>query len=167
MRELNTLAERTIAADPADVWAYRLDFSHLPAYNADVTDLTLVEPAGPDGTGAHYRFDLAAAGTTTPIDLRVTEAVAGEVVAIEMEGALAARERFTVAPSPEGDDPRRCVAAIALTLMVPDSIPATADETLLANGNAQIAGELDRMQEILSPASPVGSDQGRGGNADD
>jgi uncharacterized protein YndB with AHSA1/START domain len=164
VRELNTLAERTIAADPADVWAYRLDFSNLPAYNADVTNLSLVEAAGTDGTGAHYRFDLAAGGTTTPIDLRVTEAVAGEVVAIEMEGALGARERFTVTPVPGGDDARGCVAAIALTLLVPDSIPTAADEGLLANGNAQIAGELDRMREILSPAGSLST---RGGNDGD
>jgi uncharacterized membrane protein len=162
VRELNTVAEVSIGAPVDQVWAYRLDFCNLPSYNADVDNLEQVATAGPDGTGARYRFELAAAGRSTPVELWVTEAVAGELVAIEMEGALGARERFTVRPSPDGDR-AGCVASIALTLLVPDSIPVTADRGLLANGSAQISGELDRMKEILSATSTAGSPSGHGG----
>jgi uncharacterized membrane protein len=165
VRELNTVAERSIDAPADEVWAYRLDFGNLPSYNADVDNLEQVAMAGPDGTGARYHFELAAAGRSTPVELWVTEAVAGELVAIEMQGALGARERFTVTASPDGDR-TRCVASIALTLLVPESIPGAADEGLLATGLAQISGELDRMKEILSATSTAGSPTstaGRGG----
>lgn len=165
MRELNALAERYIGAPAEEVWAYRLDFRNLPAYNAAVDNLERLEIGGPDGSGGRYRFDLVTAGTATPVELRVTEVIPGELVAIEMEGALGARERFTVTASPHEGDGEGCVAAIALILLVPDSIPVTADEGLLANGTAQISGELDRMEEILSATSPATPPGGQGGIA--
>jgi hypothetical protein len=50
--------------------------------------------------------------------------------------------------------------AIALTLLVPDHVPSAHDEAMLANGQSQIAGELDRMREILgaTPDRSFGGD---------
>jgi uncharacterized protein YndB with AHSA1/START domain len=161
MRELTTRRERVIDAPAADVWAYRLDFLHLPEYNADVSNMERID-AG-DGAGPPtYRFELASGARTTTVELRVTEAVPGELVAIEMGGALPARERFTVTGVPSDGAGPRCRAAIDLTLLVPDSIPAAHDEALLAHGTTQIAGELDRMQENLgTETGPSPVDEGR------
>jgi uncharacterized protein YndB with AHSA1/START domain len=155
MRQVDTRAERIIGAPPDQVWAYRLDFMHLPEYNPSVPAVEQTGAGAPDGTGAAYRFDLMTGTHTSPIELRVTEAVRGELVAIEMDGALPARERFTLAPVTGSSDPSGCVATIALTLLIPDHFPATGDDALLAGGRAQIVGELDLMARILE--APAGS----------
>ena len=157
MRELNTRAERPIAAPAHRVWAYRLDFGNLPHYNPDVHGITRTD-AGVEGAhGAEYRFDLHAGGHVSPIVLRVTEAVPGELVAIEMDGALPARERFTVTPGEvSAGGSAGCVAAIDLTLLIPDHFPAAHDDSLLAGGLTQIIGELDRMKVILEAADDRG-----------
>jgi hypothetical protein len=82
-------------------------------------------------------------------------------VAIDMGGPLPAREEFTVsAPShPEDRAPvtaPSCMVAIALTLLVPDSFPPSADPGLVAGGRQQMQGELEQMADILQsgPAGP-------------
>ncbi len=150
MRELHTQVELVIHAPAPTIWAYRLDFLNLPEYNDAVTGLERVDAGADPGPGATYRFDLVTAGRPSPIELRVTEAVPAEVVAIDMDGALPARERFTVGPAP-GARPELgpCIAAIELTLLVPDHFPESADAGLVANGEEQMRGELARMGEIL------------------
>lgn len=151
MRELNTEVTGTIEASADEVWSYRLDFLHLPEYNADVRGIECTSEGGSDHVGATYRFDLVTGDRSTPVELRVTEAVPCELVAIDMEGAIRARERFTLTPGPGG-----CQVVIALTLFIPDQFPATSDAALVANGQAQIGGELDRMRELVG--APVGGD---------
>lgn len=157
MRQLTTGVERTIDAPAHDIWAYRLDFSNLPAYNAAVQGIRRTDESGDDNgqvaVGATYQFDLVSEAGTHPIELRITEAVPGELVAIDMGGALPARERFTVVPAAGSPDGRPCLARIDLTLLVPDHFPAAHDDTLVANGEVQMAGELQRMQEILEAAA--------------
>jgi uncharacterized protein YndB with AHSA1/START domain len=157
MRELSTTVELRIAAPPHDIWAYRLDFLNLSRYNPSVRDIRLVEAGGPDGTGARYRFDLDMGGGSHPIDLEVTRVEPDHLVAIDMGGPLPAREEFTVAaPSPdEGSGPGTppCLVAIALTLLVPDSFPTSADPGLVASGRHQMLGELEQMAAILQADS--------------
>ncbi len=102
-----------------------------------------------EAVGATYQFDLVTEAGTHPIELRVTESVPGELVAIDMGGPLPARERFTVRPVQGGTDARPCLTRIDLVLLVPDHFPIAHDDTLVANGEVQMAGELERMQEIL------------------
>ena len=149
MRELSTEVTRTIEAPADQVWSYRLDFLHLPEYNADVRGIQCTNEGGSDHVGATYRFDLVTGDRSTPVELRVTEAVPGELVAIDMDGAIRASERFTVTPGPGG-----CHVAIALTMFIPDQFPASSDAALLANGQTQIAGELDCMGQLVGV--PVG-----------
>jgi uncharacterized protein YndB with AHSA1/START domain len=154
MRELSTTVELRIAAPPHDIWAYRLDFCNLPRYNPSVTGIEQVEAGGPDGTGARYRFDLDMGGGSHPIDLEVTRVEPDRLVAIDMGGPLPAREEFTVsAPSASEEGgpgtPPSCVVAIALTLLVPDSFPVSADPGLVTGGRGQMRGELEQMAVIL------------------
>jgi uncharacterized membrane protein len=162
VRELNTEVERVISAPAGEIWAYRLDFLHLPEYNTAVEGIERVDDGGPDQVGATYRFDLVTGSHSTAIELRVTEAVPGRLVAIDMDGVISARERFSVSPvagAEAGTGP--CRAAIALTLLIPDGFPASGDAGLLTNGEQQVAGELDRMVELLGAGTAVAS---RGGH---
>ncbi len=67
------------------VWAYRLDFANLPAYNPDVSDVTRVHDGdasgggggGVRGPGARYRFTLAdprQPGAGQPVELWTVKA---------------------------------------------------------------------------------------------
>jgi uncharacterized protein YndB with AHSA1/START domain len=161
MRELSTTVELRITAPPHDIWAYRLDFCNLPRYNPSVRGIERVEAGGPDGVGARYRFDLDMGGGSHPIELEVTRVEPDHLVAIDMGGPLPAREVFTVsAPSPDEGrgpgTPSSCLVAIALTLLVPDTFPASADPGLVAGGRQQMLGELEQMAAILQ-ADPAGS----------
>ena len=158
MRELSTTVELRIAATPHDIWAYRLDFSNLPRYNPSVREIEQLEIGHPDGTGARYRFDLDMGAGSHPIDLEVTRVEPDHLVAIDMGGPLPAREEFTVSrASPPEDDgpgtPVSCVVAIALTLLVPDTFPTSADPGLVAGGRDQMQGELEQMAVILETGS--------------
>ena len=153
MRQLSTELTRAIEAPADDVWSYRLDFLTLPEYNADVRGIECTDRGGPDHVGATYRFDLVTGDRTTPVELRVTETIPGRLVAIDMDGAIRASERFTVTHCRGG-----CHVAISLTMFIPDQFPASSDAALLANGEAQIGGELDRMRERMREkvGAPVG-----------
>lgn len=134
-----------------DVWAYRLDFAHLPAYNRSVRAVRLVDAGGRDGVGARWRFDLDGPGGTQLVQLTVTASEPGALVAVDLTGAVRARERFTI----EGRRP--CRATIALTVEIPDGLGGAAAGRLLAHGRAEISGELARMQSLLTqtPSGPT------------
>lgn len=162
MRSLSTRAERHIAAAPQDIWAYRLDFLHLPEYNPSVKGIEQLAHNGPDGSGAHYRFELMAEDGSHPVDLRVIRSVPGQLVAIELGGELPAEEEFTVsAPDPggRGEDAGigGCQAVIALTLLVPDTISTIADAQLLESGTRQIGDELEQMARLLEAGTRTSS----------
>lgn len=104
MPALSLQVHQIVPASPDVVWAYRLDFSHLPEYNPDVVDLQQVRPANADGTGAQYRFDLVHDGARHPILLTVTTSEPGQRVGIELAGELPAREELMIeACSPPSD----------------------------------------------------------------
>ncbi len=154
IRERSITVQREIAAAPSEIWAYRLDFCNLPAYNSDVKNLERLSDGEADGVGATYRFDLAGQGGTFPIDLEVTRTEPDRVVAIEMRGALPAGEVFTVeALDGQGGEPRSSVA-IALTLRIPDEFPPAGDDGLLKSGARQASAELDAMAALLAVPSP-------------
>jgi hypothetical protein len=161
MRRLSTRVERHIAAAPHDIWAYRLDFLHLPEYNPSVRRIEQLAHNGPDGSGAHYRFDLIAEDGSHPVDLRVIRSIPGQLVAIELGGALPAEEEFTVSPGEsEGrgeGDAAGCLVGIDLTLLASDAIPTIADPQLLENGTRQIGDELEQMATVLEAESGASS----------
>jgi hypothetical protein len=150
MREVTTQVELVIDAPADRIWAYRLDFLHLPEYNASVEGMERVDAGDGAGVGATYRFDLVTGAHRSPVELRVTESVSGALVAIDMGGVLPARERFTVSPvGGAGANDGPCLCAIALTLFVPDHFPEEGDPVLATNGEDQMQSELVRMAEIL------------------
>jgi hypothetical protein len=153
MRERSSTVQREVVATPAEIWAYRLDFRNLPAYNSDVKSLERLADGDADGVGATYRFDLVGPGGAFPVELEVTRTEPDRVVAIDMRGALPAAEVFTVeALGAEDDEPRSSVA-IALTLRIPDEFPVGGDDGLLASGVRQLEAELEGMAAALAKRS--------------
>ena len=119
MRERSSTVQRELAATPAEIWAYRLDFRNLPAYNSDVKNLERLAEGDAGGVGATYRFDLTGPGGAFPVELEVTRTEPDRVVAIEMRGALPAAEVFTVealdarartSPARRSPSPSRCAS---------------------------------------------------------
>ena len=151
MRRLSTRAERRIATAPHDIWAYRLDFLHLPEYNPSVRGIEQLAQSGPDGSGAHYRFELIDEDGSHPVDLRVIRSIPGQLVAIELGGTVPAEEEFTVSAEEPAGDGRgaACLVGIALTLLVSDEIPTLADVQMLESGTRQIGDELKQMAQLL------------------
>jgi hypothetical protein len=152
MREQSSTVQRELAANPTEIWAYRLDFRNLPAYNSDVKNLERLAEGDAGGVGATYRFDLVGPGGAFPVELEVIRTEPDRVVAIEMRGALPAAEVFTV-KGLDVDSGERSSVAIALTLRIPDEFPAEGDDGLLASGVRQLEAELDGMATALAARS--------------
>ncbi|MDA8356322.1 MAG: SRPBCC family protein [Actinomycetota bacterium] len=151
-------AEETveIAAPAPDVWALRLDFTRLPEYNPDVSEVNRIRSGsgigGELGAGACYRFVLATSHGPHPVELAVSSVVEDREVVATMDGALRAREAFQV----EALSPVRCRASLALWLELPAGIAPEVAEGVVEGGRRQIRAELDRMNEVLSaPAAPA------------
>lgn len=142
-----------ITAAPGRVWSYRLDFTRLPEYNPDVSDLVCLEEGPPEdgvpGTGSRYRFTLATAHGPHQVELVVEQVVAGREVTASMAGGLSARETFIVDPLPGG----RSRATLTLAIDVPDGWPAGTVAGMLDGGRRQIRGELDAIRSVLGNGS--------------
>lgn len=169
MPALSTHVHQRIAAPPDVVWAYRLDFSKLPEYNPSVVDLEQIRPAGPEGTGAEYRFDLVHEDTRHEVVLRVVASEPGRLVAIELGGALPAREELVVeacdpalleprpsgAPPGSAPPPAHSWVTLTLTLLVPDSWPQALHEKLLARAATDAEAELRAMAVLLATEAGI------------
>ncbi len=150
---------------PAEVvWAYRLDFANLPAYNPDVSGVTRArdgDAADPDGggangAGARFTFTLADSrlpGGNQPVELWTVKAVKPVLVAAGMEGGSAAYEEFVVEPRGEG----ACAATLTLWVTLPDGLPDDVVAMAAEGSQAQIDKEMRLMKENLErdPASPA------------
>jgi hypothetical protein len=143
---------------PADtVWAYRLDFDNLPAYNPDVSGVRRVadgsgdDAGGVHGPGARYTFGLAdprRPGVQVPIQLWIAEAVRPSLVAAGMSGASDAYEEFVVEPLQDGG----CTATLTLWVTLPDGLPDEVVAAAAAGSLDSISKELRLMQENLEGA---------------
>ncbi len=157
MRERSSTVQREMAATPAEIWAYRLDFRNLPAYNPDVQNLELRGRRGRDGVGATYGFELVARGVPSPSSSR-SPGPSPTGSWPSRCGALPAAEVFTVeALETDGDRPRSSVT-IALTCASRTSTRPMGTTSLLASGVRQLDDELDAMEpRSRSPVAEVGS----------
>jgi len=134
-----------IAAPPAVVWAYRLDFGNLPAYNPDVSDLRQTAGAGP-GAGSRYEFRVKIGFTRMRSRLFVREATEPSSITVDIESVVGATEvcRF----EPDG-------AGTRVTFDTTIHVPGGALGALLAwplvvpSGRRQTRRELVLMQRAL------------------
>jgi hypothetical protein len=146
------VASSDFSVPAAEVWAFRLDFAHLPEYNPDVTGVERVEDgtgvAGALGRGARYTFDLAdprQAGRTHPVELWTVEVVEPTLVAAGMKGGAEAYEEFVVQAGPGGGSR----ATLTLWVTMPDGLAPETVDAMAAGGQRQIEKELRLMEEVL------------------
>ena len=143
---------------PAEtVWRYRLDFSNLPEYNPDVSDVTRTGEGDPSGVGgalgpgARYSFQLAdarAPGGSQEVELWLVDAVEPTLVSAGMVGGTEAYEEFVVRPgAAAGGD--GCEATLTLWVALPSDLPDDVRAAAAAGSLEQIAKELRLMKEIL------------------
>ncbi len=142
---------------PAEVvWAYRLDFANLPAYNPDVSGVTRVrdgdaadaDGGGANGPGARFTFTLAdprLPGGGQTVELWTVRAVKPVLVAAGMEGGSAAYEEFVVEPHGEN----ACAATLTLWVTLPDGLPDDVVAMAAEGSQAQIDKEMRLMKENL------------------
>jgi hypothetical protein len=149
----SAVASATFSVPAEAVWQYRLDFSNLPAYNPDVSNLTRtqegqpVRAGGTNGPGARYSFTMAdpqdPAGQ--PVELWIIDAVHPTMVAAGMKGGSEAYEEFVVLPQGE----HACEATLMLWIILPDGLGDDIVAAASASGQAQIEKEMRLMKEAL------------------
>jgi Polyketide cyclase / dehydrase and lipid transport len=160
-REPTAVARAAFSVPPQAVWQYRLDFTNLPQYNPDVSDVARVQDGDPGGVGgvrgpgARYTFRLAdprEPGKTNLIELWAVDAVDATFVSAGMNGGTEAYEEFTIDTRADGG----CEATLSLWLMLPDGLADDMAAAAAAGSLAQIEKEMRLMKENLE-RSPGGS----------
>lgn len=148
------VASAVFAAAPETVWAYRLDFANLPAYNPDVSDVVRTAdgaddgPAGVLGPGARYAFNLAdqrRPGSRVPIELWTIAASSPTLVTAGMSGGSDAYEEFVVEPRDGGG----CEATLTLWVTLPEGLSDDVQAAAAAGSLESISKELRLMKEVL------------------
>jgi hypothetical protein len=150
-----TAVASAVFSVPAEtVWAYRLDFANLPAYNPDVSGVARVADGAGDGVGgvlgpgARYTFGLTdprRPGVTQPISLWIVEAVTPTLVTAAMSGGSDAYEEFVVRPLDDGG----CEAILTLWVTLPDGLSDDMVAAAAAGSLDSISKELRLMKQNL------------------
>jgi hypothetical protein len=143
----------TFSVPAETVWQYRLDFSNLPHYNPDVSNLVQtqegqsVRGGGTHGPGARYSFTMAdrqsPAGQS--VELWVIDAVHPTMVTAGMKGGSEAYEEFVVLPQGE----HACEATLMLWILLPEGLSTDVAAAASSSGLAQIEKEMRLMKEAL------------------
>ncbi len=136
-----------IAAEPQDVFGYRIDFTNLPAYNPNVTNLRRVDDGTEPGPGAEYRFDLTLPGMVESIEapLRVVEADPPLRFTYETGPGFMARGECTFEPRDGGT-----VLTLTYTLHLDDDLDGATTGMLETSGRAQSRLELDNINRVFA-----------------
>jgi uncharacterized membrane protein len=145
--EIRAAETAEIAAPIERVYGYRLDFTNLPSYNPNVTNLRRVDAGSEPGAGAEYLFDLALPGIE-PMEspLRVIEAVAPTRIVFETGPGYMAREVCVF--TSKGDVTH---AEFELTLTMPGEVDDATRELFEGNTREQARMELDLIKKALEP----------------
>ncbi len=148
------VATAAFSVPAEEVWAYRLDFTNLPEYNPDVSDVRRLSEGEPGGVGgihgpgARYAFRLADArrpGASHPVELWTVHVACPTLVAAGMSGGTDAYEEFGVRTLDGGG----CEATLTLWVDLPDGLDPGARAAAAQGSLDQIAKELRLMKEVL------------------
>jgi len=145
--ELGFAEDVTIGAPVEAVYAYRLDFTRLPDYNPNVSNIRRTGGAEV-GVGAEYGFDISIeemGGASMPQTLKVVEAEEPTRIVFEV-GPGYAREICTFEPNAEGGTH----VVFAYATYVPDELDNEEGRALIeASGRRQARLELDLIKKNL------------------
>lgn len=144
MAEVRYAESIEIGVSPERVWAYRLDFDNLPAYNPDVTGFKRIDGGAGPGVGATYSFTVTTEYGTVPGTLRVVEAVRPSRIVDDMSFGLTAREVCTCEPVGGGTR-----ITLDVTVFVPDDLDQAGRELIERSGRKPVRTELENMKRIL------------------
>ena len=137
------VVERVEIAAPAEsIWAYRLDYTHLPNYNPHVTGLERVDNGSAPGVGAQYRFKVDMGGGPSDSVLTVLEAVPyTRIVNDVVSEDGSAREVITVVPIESGS-----ALELMMTAQLPDDVDSATRDATEVGSRALIRLELDNIK---------------------
>ena len=148
MPELGFAEDVTIGAPVEAVYAYRLDFTRLPDYNPNVSNIRRTDGGAELGVGAEYGFDISIeemGGASMPQTLKVVEADEPTRIVFEV-GPWYAREICTFEPNGEG----RTHVVFAYATYVPEELDNEDGRALIeASGRRQARLELDLIKKNL------------------
>ena len=148
MPELGFAEDVTIGAPMEAVYAYRLDFSRLPDYNPNVSNIRRTDRGGELGVGSEYAFDISIeemGGASMPQTLKVVEAEQPTRIVFEV-GPWYAREICTFEALAEGGTH----VVFAYATYVPDELDNEEGRALIeASGRRQARLELDLIKKNL------------------
>ncbi|MCE7884637.1 MAG: SRPBCC family protein [Actinobacteria bacterium ATB1] len=138
--------KRLIRASIRDVYEYRLDFTNLPDYNHDVTQLT--QTTGERGVGAAYRFRIKVLALRPWAELLVTEVVPPRRITVD----IAVRPLFDVTEVCEFDEVSEGTNVVftitVRTGLGPLAVPVDRLFTV-PRGRGQLRRELDLISQQL------------------
>jgi len=137
----------TVNAPPEAVYDLRVDFTRLPEYNPNVSNLRRTDGGHTSGAGAVYSFDVTVQdmGTVSSV-LTVLEADRpGRVYTRTDSGVFSALEEVRF--EPDGDGTR---VTFDVVVEMPDDMEAVAP-MVDASGREQVRLELDHMAKVLGP----------------
>jgi Polyketide cyclase / dehydrase and lipid transport len=147
MPELGFAEDVKIGAPIEAVYAYRLDFTRLPDYNPNVSNLRRIDGGSDLGVGAEYSFDAwieEMGGAAMPQTLKVIEAESPTRIVFEV-GPWYAREICTFEPDGGGTH-----VVFAYATYVPDELDNEEGRALIEqSGRRQARLELDLIKENL------------------
>lgn len=142
MAEIRYVEEIEIAAPIDAVYDYRLDFTNLPAYNPNVSNLRQIET----DAIAEYRFDLTLPGMTEGIEspLRVVKADRPHIFEYDTGPGFMAHGDCTFSETQNGTK-----IALGYTLTFEGEIDDATRAALESSGREQSRLELENIRKVF------------------
>lgn len=146
MAEVRYAESVEIAVSPEVVYDYRINFTTLPDYNPNVSNLRRTDAGNAPGAGAEYLFDLTLGGGP-PMEnpIRVVEATRPSRIVFDTGPGYMAREDCTFSPVGAGGT----AVEFAYTISFPGDVDDDARSLIENSGREQARMELDNMKKIL------------------
>jgi uncharacterized protein YndB with AHSA1/START domain len=152
MAEIRGGGSEYIAAPADKVFAYRLDFTNLPDYNPNVSNLRRIDGGTQPGPGAEYWFNITLPGFDAPLTcpIKVLEADPPNRIVFDT-GMVSENEpnyftREVCKFESEGEGTR---AWFEMTLTIPDDLDEPTRTIYESNTQQQARLELDQIKKAL------------------
>lgn len=147
MAEIRYAESIEIGVPPEAVFDYRLDFTTLPDYNPNVSNLKRTDGRSEPGVGAEYTFDLTLPGAPEPMEnpIRVTEATRPSRIVFDTGPGYMATEDCLFTPVGAGGT----AVEFAYTISFPGDVDEATSKLIETSGREQARIELENMKKIL------------------
>jgi uncharacterized membrane protein len=146
MAEIRYEESILIAAKAEEVFDYRIDFTTLPRYNPNVSNLKRVDAGSGHEPGAEYVFNLQMAGAPEPIEspLRITTVERPTSFSYETGPGFMAEGLCRFEAKEDGT-----LVTLGYTLRFPGEVDDAMAEQMASMGRGDSLMELQNMKKIL------------------